>query len=126
MCRGEPIFRLRFLALPIFACAILPSTAGPIAGQWDGRFFLPGINGAVNAIATNGVEIFVGGKFTAAGSVAARNIAKWKGTRWTSLGTGVSDAVNALTFRGGVLYVGGALRIASIASQELATRGRRM
>lgn len=61
--------------------------------------------------------LYVGGYFTNAGGVAARNIAKasWNPDTqvwtWSSLGQGVSNGLNnrveALAFRGSNLYVGG-------------------
>ena len=49
-----------------------------------------GLNGTVNAVAVaaNG-DVYVGGSFTQAGSVFANRVAKWNGTAWSALGTGV-------------------------------------
>ncbi len=72
-----------------------------------------GVNGTVNAIlVTNGV-VYVGGGFTTAGGVSVNNIAKWNGTAWSALGSGVTNpngntpSVNALAMIGTNLYVGG-------------------
>src|SRR5947209_20196705 len=60
---------------------------------------------SVYAIAINGSDVYVGGQFTTAGGLAARNIAKWDGTfsPWSALGTGIDNSccgiyVNALAF----------------------------
>ncbi len=45
-----------------------------------------------------GRKLFVGGKFSSAGGVAANNIARWDGSSWSALGTGVVAPTN-----GGVL-----------------------
>jgi hypothetical protein len=63
------------------------------------------------AVAGNG-DVYVGGSFYTAGGTAANNIARWNGTTWSSLGTGVNNGVdnyvNALAIAGnGTLYVGG-------------------
>lgn len=63
--------------------------------------------GVVRAIATDGANLYVGGNFTTAGSVAATNIARWDGTQWSALGAGLDGSVNALAYANGVLYVGG-------------------
>lgn len=51
-----------------------------------------GINGSVFAVAvdSNGA-VYVGGNFTTAGGIAANSIAKWNGTTWSALGTGILD-----------------------------------
>ncbi len=84
-----------------FVCVVLcflPFNATCSNGLWDSRFFLSGINGTVNAMIVNGPEIYIGGKFTAVGSVPATNIAKWDGTNWSALGSGLGDRVEALAF----------------------------
>jgi hypothetical protein len=63
----------------------------------------------VNALAVqpNG-ELFAGGQFEAAGTVGARNIARWDGTTWSGLGPGFSGSVLAsVTMPNGDLVVGG-------------------
>ena len=54
----------------------------------------------VSALAISGNDLYVGGNFTAAGGLAATNIAKWNGSEWSTLASGMNDppgrAVNAL------------------------------
>lgn len=61
----------------------------------------------VIAMATDGTNLYVGGRIGSAGGVQATNIAKWDGTNWTALGTRFVGAVTALTLKSGVLYAGG-------------------
>jgi hypothetical protein len=69
---------------------------------------LNGNVGTVNAIAGYNGELYAAGSFTNAGGTAIRNIAKWNGTSWSALGTGIGDnGVNALCVFGNELYVGG-------------------
>ena len=103
------------------------STAGGASvnsiAKWDGNTWsalglglgTPGAfsrPGSVFALAfdTNG-NLYVGGQFTMAGPVNATNVAKWDGSAWSALGSGVGDAntgVSALAFDGsGNLYAGG-------------------
>ncbi len=67
--------------------------------------------GSVNAIAvdTNTGAVYVGGAFTSAGGVANTNyIAKWNGTDWAALGTGMNGAVKTLVIdASGNVYAGG-------------------
>ena len=76
--------------------------------NWDSQFNNPGISGLVDAIAvsTNG-DIYVGGSFTTAGKVVANNIAKWNGSSWSALGSGVNSSVRAIEVSGNDVYVGG-------------------
>ena len=68
-----------------------------------------GDNGQVNALAVSGSDLYAGGEFTTAGGVSANNIAKWNGSAWSALGTGMNgvSTVNALAVIGGDLYAGG-------------------
>ena len=52
-------------------------------------------------------NLYVGGGFTTAGGVPANYIAKWDGSSWSALGTGMNDRVYALAVDGGNLYAGG-------------------
>ena len=95
------------------------ATANNVA-KWNGTAWSnlgTGIGNGVNsgvyalAVASSG-EVYVGGNFTQAGGVTANGVAKWNGTVWSSLGTGIGNGVNggvyALAVAGsGELYVGG-------------------
>lgn len=53
-------------------------------------------------------NLYVGGYFTKAGSIIAKNIAKWNGATWSALGTGANGRVFALAVDAtGNLYAGG-------------------
>ena len=84
--------------------------------NWDERFGQPGISSSVSALAVFNHELYAGGSITAAGDYPAMGIAKWDGTRWSALGTGVNNdgtgdvgpaTVFALATNGSALYVGG-------------------
>lgn len=61
----------------------------------------------VNAIAVSGGNVYAGGIFTNAGGVAVNNIARWNGTSWSALGSGIPGTVNAIAVRGSDVFVGG-------------------
>ena len=95
-------------------------TAGGVTvnniAKWDGSGWSPlgsGMNDAdvftsgVFALAVSGTDAYAGGKFTTAGGVKVNNIAKWNGTNWSALGTGMDYAVNALAVSGTDVYAGG-------------------
>jgi hypothetical protein len=79
---------------------------GDVTG-WDyNSFSLP----RVITLLASGRDLFVGGSFREAGGVSATNIARWDGTNWYSLGSGVGTLggeVYAIAKAGSRLYAGG-------------------
>ena len=86
--------------------------------KWDGNSWSalgsgvdapgpPFYGGAVNVLAASGTNLYVGGVFTTAGGIAANNIAKWDGSSWSALGSGLNSNVFALAVSGDDLYAGG-------------------
>src|SRR5205823_3570675 len=65
----------------------------------------------VRAITISGSDVYVGGSFTTAGAVPANNIARWNGSSWSALGSGVSGSsfprVNAIAINGSDVYASG-------------------
>lgn len=67
----------------------------------------------VYALALAGDDLYAAGRFTMAGGVAVNSIAKWNGTNWSALGSGLAGGfanppfVYALTLSGSDLYAGG-------------------
>ena len=61
------------------------------------------------ALAVSGSsDLYAGGDFTTAGGIAATNIAKWNGSSWGPLGSGLNGGgVSALAVSGSDLYAGG-------------------
>lgn len=97
------------------------SPANKIA-RWNGTTWAPLGSGASDVVYAlvihddelgNGSALFVGGAFFSAGGMPASCVAKWNGTAWSPLGTGVSNAVHALEVfddglgRGPKLYAAG-------------------
>jgi uncharacterized protein (TIGR03437 family) len=78
-----------------------------------------GVAGDVLTLATDGTNLYVGGKFIAAHNSAsnkppANHVARWNGTTWSTLNNsnsvnsnGVNDNVAELCYSNGFLYVGG-------------------
>jgi len=80
-------------------------TAWSIA-KWNGVMWAPlgvGVtpNSRVRAMAVfddgNGAALYAGGSFTNAGNNAASRIARWNGTSWAALGSGLDEEVRTLT-----------------------------
>ena len=78
------------------------------SGLWGGAY--PPI---VSALAVSGSGLYAGGRFTTAGDVIANNIAKWNGSSWSPLGSGIGrvgelfSSVYALAVSGSDVYAGG-------------------
>ena len=66
----------------------------------------------VSALAVSGSDVYAGGFFATAGGSAANHVARWNGSSWTALDSGVNGNVAALAVLGSDLYVGGAFTIA--------------
>jgi hypothetical protein len=79
-----------------------------------------GTNDWINALAVyddgTGPALYVGGAFTAAGGAPARYIARWDGSGWSEVGSGVNYGVLALAVfddgGGPALYAGGSFTTA--------------
>lgn len=105
------------------------SVAGAISAsriaKWNGTTWSPLSSGVtknmglpfVHAIAISGGNVFVGGSFDHAGGMPATNVARWDGTNWFPLGTGLGpDPVYALAIKGNTLYAGGGFTKAGVIS----------
>jgi hypothetical protein len=67
-----------------------------------------GMNEGVYALAVMGGYVYAGGHFTSAGGSSASYIARWNGSAWLSMGSGVSSDVRALAVdTSGHLFLGG-------------------
>jgi hypothetical protein len=85
---------------PTFSDANWSSMGGMAGGGYYGA--------GVNALAVSGSNLYVGGSFWRGDGSAATNIAKWDGTNWMALGSGIQNGVVlALAVSGSDLYAGG-------------------
>ena len=98
--------------------------------RWNGTVWgsigsVSGSNNLVRALATfddgTGTALYVGGRFISAGAVPCEGIARWDGTSWSALGSGVRDGgaqgdVHALAVfddgSGPALYAAGVFTLA--------------
>ncbi|MCB0047502.1 MAG: hypothetical protein KDD92_18910, partial [Caldilineaceae bacterium] len=64
-------------------------------------------------------NLYAGGDFTTAGGATVNRVAKWNGSSWTALGSGMNSTVRALTMdASGTLYAGGYFTAAGGASAD--------
>jgi len=113
---------------------LYPQDAAYIA-RFDGTEWQP-VGGGMNFTVTDMViyngELVVSGLFTRAayltatgeenpGSMSANYIARWNGTSWAPLGSGMNGKVTALAVHNGVLYAGGSFSTAGgVPAQSIA------
>ncbi len=69
----------------------------------------------IEAIGIRGNDVYVGGYFTIMGGVSAKNIARWDGSQWHPLGSGLGGSfsgVDVLTIDGLDIFAGGTFTVA--------------
>jgi hypothetical protein len=97
------------------------TTAGGITvnyiAKWDGSnwsalgsgmsYSTPSLT-TVNALTHDAGNIYAGGLFTTAGGITVNHIAKWDGSNWSALGSGMDNYIRALIYDNNVnIYAGG-------------------
>lgn len=88
--------------------------------KWNGTTWSPlggGTSQTVYALATDGTSLFVAGDFSQVANspdvwTTVNYVAKWNGSTWSGLGSGMSFRVHALSVMGGNLYAGGWFTVA--------------
>jgi len=84
----------RFVPESSYAALSVPSTAVDPDAGWDSRFWRSGVEYTVYAIAFVGTDMYVGGDIPTINDTVVNGIAKWDGTSWSALGSGLNDAHN--------------------------------
>jgi hypothetical protein len=83
--------------------------------EWNGSSWSAlgsGMNNQVSALAVSGTNLYAGGDFTMAtnsggATVNVNYVARWNGSSWSALGSGMGGEVLALAVSGTNLYAGG-------------------
>lgn len=92
------------------------SSSFPLKGlsQWQDSVWIRigtetdfGTNGFINKIGKN-EDLYIAGGFDSIGTIAARSIAKWTGSNWQVLGSGINGTVFSFAFKDSLLYAVGA------------------
>jgi hypothetical protein len=130
---GGVVFKVLFKGNDLYVCGLFNQVGGITASnivRWDGTNWHAlgnGLYGATNgfpspvansmALDANG-DIIVVGNFLYAGDVQVNNVARWDGTQWHALGSGVFNGgpgqfVNAVAVLNTDVYVAGLFRSAS-------------
>ncbi|HYG22818.1 MAG TPA: hypothetical protein VEH04_08555 [Verrucomicrobiae bacterium] len=101
----------RHVALAAVLLIGFASTAAAATNEgWDERFGRPGVSPVTLISMQN--ALYAGGRFASAGEVAVNGVARWDGTRWSPVGSGVTNDtgptfVNSLATDGENLYAAG-------------------
>lgn len=131
---NDEVRALAVIGTDVYAGGYFTAAGGVPAGyiaRWDGTAWHPvgtGVGGAVGAnnngvaaLAVVGGELYAGGWFPMAGGTAVGRIARWDGTTWSPLGTGMNGNVFALATSGTDLYAGGSFTTAGgVAAAKIA------
>ena len=95
----------------------------PCSSGWDARFASLAPNGFVWSVASDSSgNMYVAGDFTSIGGVSANRIAKWDGTRWSALGTGLNGSAYSISISGSNVIVGGSFTTAGGSSANRIAR----
>ena len=92
------------------ADAVYPVRIDPTFSDanWSSMGGIAGADGEVDAAVMDGSgNLYIGGGFTVVGDVIANGIAKWNGSGWSALGSGIDGGVSALAVSGSDVYAGG-------------------
>ncbi|MCC6650790.1 MAG: T9SS type A sorting domain-containing protein [Candidatus Eisenbacteria bacterium] len=114
-------FEPALLSGPRVTTPLAATYANDSCGRWDDQFGLRGVNGIVRAAVRIGTDLYVAGiGINQAGGTPVSNIARWDGTRWTSIG-GTTGQLLCLATDGTSLYVGGSFsNIGGVTAENLA------
>jgi hypothetical protein len=90
-------------------------TVVPITGLTSSEVGINGLSTAiVEALAVDGTDLYVGGRFTAGNGVVSHNFIKWNGTTWVAMGSGIQDSapepdlhINSIAVSGTKVFVAG-------------------
>lgn len=113
--KGEIYACGKFSQVNYNAAAYDPLKGAPCLSYYDGRSWVSISTSGMSAgasiegvyLAPNG-DLYVIGDFTQIGGVAANNIAKWNGSTWSALGSGLGNTATCITGdAAGNVYVGG-------------------
>jgi hypothetical protein len=93
------------------ANAVYPVRIDPTFSDANWISMNPSIPGADSwisaAVVDDSGSLYIGGSFTVVGDVVANYIAKWNGSSWSALGSGLNSIVYALAVSGSDVYAGG-------------------
>lgn len=108
---------LAFLLASLLVIGIALGARAARAGDdadanWQPGLHAPGMDGTVQAFCEYRGDVVVGGSFRTIGAQVMEHVARWDGTAWHALGTGVNASVGQLAVQGGKLLASGEFTVA--------------
>jgi hypothetical protein len=101
-CKNKLAFIASLLYLSLFTCSERRVDMDMV------NTGLPGTDGKITSLASYKEILYAGGEFNVAGTVFAKNIARWNGVEWAALNEGFEVPVTAMACdKKGHLYVAG-------------------
>jgi hypothetical protein len=103
----------RFFPCLLSLAVWVPASGGSAQTLSDANWIsmnpgIPGANGSVSAAVVDASgNLYAAGGFSLVGDTLAHNVAKWDGSHWSALGSGLNQ-VNVLAVSGTNVYAGGA------------------
>ncbi len=115
----------------LFACGDGSQTIGPgpsvsKIGKWNAissawvNVDTSGAKDAVYDMEIFNAELYAAGAFDTINGMAANKIAKWDGSSWTAIGSGITGVIYTMTVYDNKLFIGGSFNISGIASEHIA------
>jgi hypothetical protein len=74
---------------------------------WSGEFGLPSVSGEITCAIRYQGDLIVAGRIESIGNVAVRTMARWDGTAWQPMGSGINGSVRCMVEYNGELIVAG-------------------
>jgi hypothetical protein len=112
------VYTLALFDDKLYAGGSFANAGGTLAryvARWDGSSWSAlagGLDYGVNGLAVSGTNLYVGGNFNNAfnsggATVPAHYVARWDGSAWSAVGTGMNNTVDAVAVAGNTLFAGG-------------------
>jgi hypothetical protein len=92
--------------IPFFIFIMMLQPANIFAQSWN-ALCTGTTNGNIYAAVVLNDQLYVGGDFTMICGVSANRVARWNGTSWFAMGTGMDNTVRALLVMGSNIVAGG-------------------
>jgi hypothetical protein len=115
---SSTVFGLAVSGTDVYAVGSFNTVGGISArgiAKWNGSSWSSlggGVYNDAKCVTVSGSNVYVGGGFSSASNdgsnfITVNNIAKWDGTSWSALGTGVNDMIYSIVVVNEIVYAGG-------------------
>ncbi len=111
-------WRTWLAAVAIFAPVLVSAAASGGMPAQDAGIRAAIANGSIDVVTVQGASVYLGGEFTQVDTTPANAIARWNGSRWSALGSGIAvtpatdEGIRAIVEFNGSVYAGGSFSMA--------------